>query len=268
MKRAWRPAVVSMVALLPAIASAQAVSLHGLLDLRVAAPASEPDWSDGGLGKTRFGGDDFAAAPTAALAVAVQLAPEVLASAELQYQPEQRRSLDVLDAWVRWRPASTTPWRWSLRAGVFFPPVSLENDGPGWTSRWTLTPSAANSWVGEELRATGAELRLEHRAPAGTWSATLAAFGRNDPAGDLLASRGWALGDLTSGANAILREPDAYAPVARTGTPVLFHPFREIDHRIGWYGGIDWDGADGTRVALLRYDNAVDPDRSLCQAPR
>ena len=91
--------------------------------------------------------------------------------------------------------------------GAFFPPISLENDGIGWTSRWTLTPSAINSWVGEELRTIGAELRVEHRGDAGTFSAQAALFGRNDPAGELLAARGWSMGDLTSGLGAVLRNP-------------------------------------------------------------
>ena len=242
---------------------------HGYLDLRVAMPADAEDWNDGGLGKVRFGGGEAAnVAPSAALAGDIQLAPELLASAQLQYLPDQRRPLDLLEAWVRYRPVSTTPWRWSLRAGVVFPPVSLENDAIGWTSRWTLTPSAINSWVGEELRATGAEWRLEHRGRAGTWAVTLAAFGRNDPAGDLLASRGWALGDLASGAFATVREPDVYAAQARTTPPVLFHPFREIDHRVGWYAGIDREGADGSRIAILHYDNRGDPTAWQWQGAR
>src|SRR5690606_35932459 len=164
-------------------AHAQSLAVHGYLDLRVAVPSDNEDWSEGGLGKTRFGDaddDGMVLAPTGALALAWQAPPALLASAQVQYQPEQRRELDVLDAWVRYRPVSTTPWRWSLKAGVFFPPVSLENDNIGWTSRWTLTPSAINSWVGEELRATGLEFELEHRAMAGDWHAVAALFGRND----------------------------------------------------------------------------------------
>ena len=99
-------------------AQAQA-TWHGYLDLRVAMPADAEDWNDGGLGKVRFGGGEAAnVAPSAALAGDIQLAPELLASAQLQYLPDQRRPLDLLEAWVRYRPVSTTPWRWSLRAGV------------------------------------------------------------------------------------------------------------------------------------------------------
>lgn len=259
--------VAALVAVLMAAgalgqAQAQSLAAHGYLDLRVAAPSDNQDWSDGGLGKTRFGdanGDGLLLAPTGALALAWQATPALLASAQVQYQPEQRHELDVLEAWVRYRPVSTTPWRWSLKAGVFFPPISLENDNIGWTSRWTLSPSAINNWVGEEFRATGLEFRLERRAMAGEWHAVAGLFGRNDPAGELLAARGWALGDLTSGANAILRQPDVYAATARAPVPVLFRPFVEIDDRVGWYAGIGRDGAGGGGFSLLRYDNRGNP---------
>ncbi|RZA13749.1 MAG: hypothetical protein EOP93_19685, partial [Lysobacteraceae bacterium] len=239
--------------------NAQSLATQGYLDLRVAAPASQQDWSDGGLGKTRFGGSSHAA-PGGALAIAWQATPELLASATLPVQSDQRRPLDVLDASLRWRPVSTTAWRWSAKAGAFYPPVSLENDAIGWTSAWTLTPSAINSWVGEELRSTGIELRIEHRGDAATWSGVASAFGRNDPAGELLASRGWALNDLTSGLFARVRQPDAYAGAARERVPMRFDPFLEIDHRIGWYAGVGRDGVDGSRLQLLRYDNRGDPE--------
>ncbi|HSD17814.1 MAG TPA: hypothetical protein VLC71_11225 [Thermomonas sp.] len=240
-------------------AGAQAVAVQGYLDLRLAAPSSQQDWSDGGLGKTRFGGDSQGAVSGAA-AFAWQATPELLASATLQLQSDQRRPLDLLEAGLRWRPVSTTAWRWSLKAGAFFPPVSLENDAVGWTSPWTLTPSAINSWVGEELRSTGLEVRIEHRGEAATWSGVASVFGRNDPAGELLASRGWALNDLTSGMFARLRQPDVYAGPAHAPVPVLFEPFLEIDHRVGWYAGVARDGVDGSRLTLLHYDNRGDPE--------
>ena len=46
---------------------------------------------------------------------------------------------------------------WSVKTGAFFPTISLENDDLGWTSPYTLTPSAINSWIGEELRTIGSE---------------------------------------------------------------------------------------------------------------
>jgi hypothetical protein len=240
-------------------AQAVAPAWHGYAELRAGTAGGDRSWQDGGLGKARHGAGSPTLRPAAALAMAWQLAPAWLASAEVQYQDGQRHPFGVLDAWVRLRPASTTPWRWSLRLGAFFPPVSLENDDIGWTSPWTLTPSAMNSWVGEELRATGAEFALEHRSVAATWRGFAAAFGHNDAAGDLLASRGWALGDATSALGAELREPDAYADQARTDVPVVFRPFTEIDHRIGWYAGLSRESAGGGLLSVLRYDNRGDP---------
>ena len=254
-----------LLACVPGIACAQAV--QGYLDLRLALPASVQDWSDGGLGKTRFGGDSSAALGGALLA-SWQITPTVLASASLQLQSDQRRPLGLLEAGLRWRPVSTTAWRWSVKVGAFFPPVSLENDDVGWTSPWTLTPSAINGWVGEELRSTGVEVRLEHRGEIATWSAVASAFGLNDPAGELLATRGWALGDTSSGLFARLREPDVYASRAGVAPPVLFDPFLEFDHRIGWYAGIAREGVDGSRLALLHYDNRGDPEAWTWNAGR
>ena len=242
-------------------AGAQDLQWHGHLDLRAVDAGEQRAWDEGGLGKSRFGsGDDGGAFASGVLAGTLQLGPEVLAGTTLQFVPDQRQSLDVLDAWVRYRPVSTTPWRWSVRAGAFWAPVSLENDGVGWTSLWTLTPSAINSWVGEELRTIGLEASLEHRGPSADVTLFAAAFGWNDPAGELLAARGWGLGDSHSGLGAVLREPDAYAPRARAPVPMLYRPFREIDGRPGWYAGATREVRGEGRATLLYYDNRAERD--------
>jgi hypothetical protein len=247
---------------------AGSVDWNGYVDFRAVAPTQQQDWTDGGLGKARFGGGGSAASTQAALAASFQLAPEWLASGTLQVMPQQRHPLDILDASIRYRPVSTTPWRWSLRMGAFFPSISLENGNTGWTSPWTLTPSAINTWVGEELRAVGTEIRIEHRADTRTLALFGSLFGKNDPAGELLATRGWGMGDLTSGLGASLREPDAIAPLVGTTPPVRYRPFVEIDHRIGWYAGVDWDAPAYGKVSLLRYDNRADPTREQDYAGR
>lgn len=239
---------------------AQDFQLHGFVDLRAVSPANETSWNDGGVGKSRYGSDDGGARLGGALLNASwQATPALSAVTDLQYQTDEHRHLDVLDAYLRYRPASTTPWRWSLKLGAFFAPISLENEGIGWTSLWTLTPSAINSWVGEELRTVGGELGVEHRG-INTFQASFAVFGKNDPAGELLATRGWSLSDLTSGLHASVREPDVYAPIAGTTTPVDYRPFDEIDHRLGWYGDASWESPYG-KLVLLRYDNRADPTR-------
>jgi hypothetical protein len=236
---------------------AQAVQVQGYVDVRAAAPAGEASWLDGGLGKTRFGDGDDAFSGAAAMSASWQATPALLASASVQYQPELRHSLDVLEAYVRYRPVSTTPWRWSVKAGAFFPHVSLEHDGIAWSTTRTLTPSALNTWVGEELRTFGAEAQVEHRGSAGTFEASVALFGKNDPAGELLATRGWAMGDIVPGIDGSLRQPDVHAPVVRAPLPLRFRPFVETDDRPGWHASLGWKGPT-RRASLMYYDNRAD----------
>ena len=257
-----RRALLSLLGVVPVAAGAQSLSVQGFVEMRVVSGAKQAAWLDGGLGKTRFGDGDAGIRGAGGLSLAWQATPSLLASASAQYVPGLHEPLDLIDATLRYRPASTTPTRWTATAGMFFPPVSLENDGVAWTSPWTLTPSAVNSWVGEELRVFGAELRMERRTERGSFDLRAALFGRNDPAGELLASRGWALGDTTSGLDANVGQPDTYAALVGDAVPMRFRPFAEIDRRVGWYAAAGWENGDD-RARLLYYDNRTDPSREV-----
>jgi len=248
--------------------AAEDFTVRGYLDLRSGWAASQDSWVDGGLGKTRFGGGDAFASGNAALAAHWQLTPALSAAAQVQFVPQLRPSFDVLDAYLAYRPVSTTPWRWSAKAGAFFPPISQENDGIGWSSPYTLSPSAIDSWVGEELRTVGIEARLQHRGAKANVEMFGALYGSNDPAGELLAARGWSLGDLTSGLGTRVREPDVYAPLAGASVPMRYRPFEEIDGRPGWYAGVAVDAPAYGRLSLLRYDNRGDPTQEVEYAGR
>jgi hypothetical protein len=154
-----------------------------------------------------------------------------------------------------------------MKLGAFFPPISQENDAVGWTSPWTLSPSAIDSWVGEELRTIGVEARLEHRGKHGSLEGGVALLKWNDPAGELIATRGWAMGDVTSPLGARVRQPDAYASVFAP-VPVEYKPFVENDDRIGWHADLEWRSNGGIRLRALRYDNRADPETYSHQAGR
>jgi hypothetical protein len=249
-----------VAALLAQPASAADVSLHAMADARAVLAPDETSWLHGGFGKTRFGdGDGGVAFGNAALAATAQLTPSLLLSADAQYESADGGSAEALEAWARFRPVSVTPWRWSVKAGAFFPPVSLENVNLGWTSPWTITPSALNTWIGEELRTIGAEGRVERRGEGHTLEAGAALFWANDPAGELLAARGWSLGDYVSGLGSRVREPDLYAIEYHGGAPLRFDPYQEIDHRVGWHADLAWRAPHFGEVRVLRYDNNADP---------
>ncbi len=239
---------------------AQHVTFSGLLDLRLLAPSGQDSNMDGGLGKLSWG--DSRGSPVipdlseAVLRAAAVLTPDLLALAEVRYDPRQKTVIDLVDAYVRYRPVSTSRWRWSVRVGAFFPPVSLENTNIGWSADWTLTPSAINAWIGEELRAIGGETTLEWRGDVDQITFTAAAFGWNEPAGAAIAAYGWTFNERPTGLFDHVRLPDIFAA---PGAQLWSYEFRQLDHSVGWYAGISWERPDIGRIALLRYDNEADP---------
>ena len=109
--------------------AAQDITINGLADFRLIAPPSDTSHLEGGYGKFRWGDGrgspvipDLAAL---ALRVAATVTPDLRIVAQFRYDPKQKTALDMLEAYVRYRPVSTSNWRWSVRGGAFFPPVSL-----------------------------------------------------------------------------------------------------------------------------------------------
>ena len=131
-------------------------------------------------------------------------------------EPRQRTGVDRAGRLSHLASAPRGRVSWSLKTGAFFPTISLENDDLGWTRPYTLTPSAINSWIGEELRTMGSEgiVRFDTDR-CGTLSLIGALDCCNDPAGVLIADRGWAMDDRPSGLFERVRLPDA--------TVKLFH---------------------------------------------
>lgn len=256
----WLRVAVLLGAMPAGAVDADDFDVHGYADVRLVCAPDETSWTHGGLGKTRYGdGDDSARFGGAGIAVAWQATPQLLAFADARTQPQFDSTFGLLEAYVRFRPVSVSPWRWSIKAGEFFAPISFENDGTAWTSRWTITPSAINTWVGEELRTFGAEFRLEHRGELNTFEGAVAVFAANDPAGEILAARGWSLSDFVAGVGSRLREPDVYADLIGSVPPRRYNPFLEIDHRVGFYADVDWHSQQFGRASVLYYDNRADP---------
>lgn len=236
------------------VASARDVKLHAFADARLVDAPSPTSFIDGGSGHARYGdGERGVRFGAAGVVVTAQLTPALFALVDVQAQRTDRTDLQVPEAFLRYRPVSTSAWRGSVKAGLYFLPISLENDGVGWTSPWTVTPSAINSWVGEEIRGFGAEAREEWRGVAGTFTAGGGLFRHNDVAGNILALRGWSLSDVTYGLGGRLREP------AEAGEREVYDPFHAIGGRTGWYADAAWKAPAGWELRLLRYDNRADP---------
>lgn len=260
-----RPVTILFVCL-AACSTCAAAEFHftGFGDVRlIAAPATD-SYLDGGLGKLRFGADvprpglklgDFIGEGIATFDDALSL--QVDARINPQYGP----AADLLEAFVSYAPKSENEWSWSARAGAFFPPLSLENEQTGWSSFWTVTPSAINSWVGSELRIIGAEGTLQWRRNGGTVTVVGALFGDNDPAGIMISFRGWNFDDRVTGLFEKTRLPNALGAVLHQPPPLERHLFQEIDDTPGWYLDLSWEPDDKTGFEIMRYDNDADPAR-------
>jgi len=77
--------------------------------------------------------------------------------------------------------------RFRFKEGAFFLPTSRENVDALWATPYTITPSALNSWLGEELRPIGVDVAYTIRNSL-TAGATI--FRGNDTFGALPAARG------------------------------------------------------------------------------
>jgi len=118
--------------LLAGAGEAQDLSGGGYVDLRLVTSGSERAAIDGGPGKTRYGDDGTAVhLAEAALYGTVRLTEDVLVFADLRYEPSQHTAVDLVESYIRYRPISLSAWRWSIKAGAFFPPISEENSAPG-----------------------------------------------------------------------------------------------------------------------------------------
>ena len=170
----------------------------------------------------------------------------------------QVRGVDVVEAYFAYKPAPHSAWRFSARAGMFYPPISLEHTDPAWGVAHTITPSAITSWVGEEVKTTGLETSLARTFGDQQITATAAAFGFNDTSGTLLSLRGWALDDIKSTLSGKLLLPRLDRPFAKIwrGQAGSTEPVRELDGRIGFYGRLDWQSGGPVAVNLFYYDNA------------
>ncbi len=154
----------------------------------------------------------------------------------------------LLEAFVERRFGDGEWHVWTLRAGQFFLPASRENVGSLWTTPYTLTLSAMNSWVAEEIRPIGADL---------AWTRTFASdhkihlgatvFGGNDTSGTLLAWRGFSFHDRPTPTGRFVPLPpfpgrdEEFPKQSREGSKAFGS---DLDGRPGYAGRARWISPD------------------------
>jgi hypothetical protein len=237
-------------------------NLGAVIDFRVVLTDGERSFSDGGFGKSRFGGGgdaDVQAVPAAAeLVWHGPIAWNVAGTVAVAYQDGQDQPVDLVQAFASWRPVPRGATRLTLRAGLYWPEISLEHQGAAWQVSDMITPSAINSWVGEEVKVVGLEGNASRPLAGGRISATLGLFGFNDTAGTLLAFRGWALHDRQAGAFSRQKLPPL-GPDMAGAQPEWTTPALEVDHRIGFYGRLEYQMIAPVTLSAFYYDNRGEP---------
>jgi len=252
--RFYAACVVAGLCAGPVLADDQ-LTVAGAVDVRWVHSTSDLSYLDGGLGKLRFDQDDTGPRlGRAFVASRLRVTDLVTLHAVVDaYGDHDRNPVDLSELWAEVRPFPTSALRWRVRVGAFYMPVSLENRGPGWSDVYSITPSALNTWIGEEFRTIGTEFEARwlgaNSGYLGDVSLVAAAYAWNDPAGKLISDRGFALSDRPSTLFGGLGRP-----------PTTF--YHEIDRKPGYYAGLGWRHHDRLEMRALRYDNRADPEVS------
>lgn len=238
------------------------------IDVSFVDSSGYASWTEGGAGKLLFDDSNDGLMFSRAFAdYELQFADTLNLHAAVEaYDDDIGSTVDFAQAYVEWRPVPRTENRYRLKVGAFYPRLSLENTSAGWRSPYTLSSSAINTWIAEELRTIGAELSVSRRPEmfggAQTFSFQAAVIVGNDPTGSLLAWKGWSIHDRQSRFGDELPLP----PLPQTQPGMWFDrqdpyaaPFLEIDNKPGYYVNGEWIVGNRFLFRVMHYDNRADP---------
>ena len=144
-----------------------------------------------------------------------------------------------------------------------WPPVSLEHEGADWHVADSITPSAINSWIGEEVRPAAAEGSVAALARRSQAARHRGDHGRERYRGNTRSPS--AAGRFTTAP----RSPSTASRCRRSTTKSPHtrrpSPIRLLDipsgfaRRPGYYAKLDWQPPIPIRLELFRYDNRANP---------
>jgi hypothetical protein len=241
-------------------------TLTVMADVRLVAANGHTSFADGGFGKTRFSGDasgdmTLKAMPIeAALIWQPRFTSSLSGNVSVMWQNDQENPVDLIEAYATFIPKRGGKVDLSAKAGLYWPEISLEHaTGGAWSTVYTITPSAINSWVGEEVKVVGAEATVHLALGEQDLSLTAGAFGFNDTSGTLLSFRGWGLHDLLATGFGHFKLPPLNPAMAKAQAPETRSLF-EIDDRVGFYGRAEWRPSSSFMINAFYYDNRGDPE--------
>ncbi|WP_207234103.1 hypothetical protein [Shewanella maritima] len=239
-----------------------------VIDMRLthtSGASSDTSHTNAGLGKYRFDPGNQLSLAQAGLSYTLDwdnpFSAHLIANA---YVDQSNPSLGITEGFIKYRSLpSQSGLRAQAKLGLMYPTISLENIATAWASPYTLSYSAINSWLGEELRHVGAEFTLEKlgKFTNSKHSFTLsgAAFKNNDTAGALLAWHGW----TNSSKQTLLQQHVKLSKMpsldgSLSGQARSSDPFIELDNRFGYHVHGQWQYRGYGKLTAGYYDNNAD----------
>ena len=227
----------------------------------------ESSWLSGDLGPSRFDGTSDIAIGQALIGIKASLPKNLSIHGFISAYDDGGESFGVNELYLKYRPLPVGGYRFQTRIGAYFPSISLENTQPGWTSRSTLTNSAINSWIGEEVKPVGIEAKVIRpgKFHFSDWdsSITLSLFSHHDLAGALLAWRGWAMHDRQVRIGESIRFAElpsiADGEVFEEQDPE-FDAHVEVDNNLGGSISGGLKHSSGIKFKAYYYNNFGDPN--------
>lgn len=236
---------------------------YGLLDFRIANTDNYGSWLEGNISPFRIDETDNALnIGQAILFSRIELGNTTELVSQFSAYNDQGDALGVGEFYLKFDSDPHEKLNFNIKAGAFFPEISLENIGPGWTTRNPLSTSTINTWIGEEIRIVGIQptLEFQKRFFEREWTigASAAATTNNDPAGAMLAWRGWALHDRQTRIEEQLPITQLTFVGGDTGfvdQTAWYQPVYEVDGRVGFSNSIYLKRSDGINLRWYHYDN-------------
>ena len=235
------------------LAGAGDLVVHGVAAARGIDVESRQAWIDGGFGRLTEGdsADAWKALARGEAQLGIDWTPSpafllhVHGTARTEPDAAGGERFGLTEAFLQYRPELRPDFALRFRAGLMFLPTSRENVDPLWQSPYTLTLSALNSWIGEELRPIGLDVSAQlGEAGRSRFELALMGMGGSDTAGALLAWRGWSMGTRLSVVGETLPLPPLptlAGPGSAFGDQMAgTRPIGEIDGRLGWQARARW----------------------------
>jgi len=259
--------IFGILFLLSCSLSAREIEVKGLLEAGyVKADYDKPwlkSWMDEGVGILRFNDDDKFMLTQAAIEINGDLISDISFDLVGNYTPDGDQNIGFTEAYLTYSPLNKG-LKHKVKLGLFYPQMSLENVATGWTSPYTYSFSAINSWIAEEQRTLGAQWSITrsgrgHNSPH-SFTGVASIFKANDGLGSLLVWRGWAQHNKQTLYNEKVSFADYFSQQEHLiNTPNNVEPLIETDGDWGYYLGGHWRYLKQTDVRVYYYDNRGDP---------